>query len=456
MKGLKIIDIEDSGTAVEIGLAPGDEIISINGQEVPDGLCYRYLITAEDVTLLVRKDHGGLIEIELEKDEDDDLGVTFPPMRVHRCNNRCVFCFVSQMPGGLRKSLYVKDEDYRHSFLYGNYITLTTLKNEDYYRILRERLSPLYVSVHTTDDAVRRFLLGNPKAPAIMDCLRRLTGGGITLHTQAVVSPGLNDGALLTRTVEDLAALRPRVASLAVVPVGLTKYRENLYPLKPFNKKGAAALLDGLEPYRKRFRKESGSAFVYPSDEFYIKAGRGFPPARQYDGYPQLDNGVGLVRDFMDEFKKAKKRLRGRKASSFFLLKERSKENMPKRLLAGIGRRSPKILLITGVSFAPYLRETAKEIESITGLSVKVLPVKNELFGQGVTVAGLLAGRDIADALKGERADVALVPTIAIREGHGVFLDDLTPEDVERMSGMKILMVEPTARGLVEALEPSF
>jgi NifB/MoaA-like Fe-S oxidoreductase len=265
-----------------------------------------------------------------------------------------------------------------------------------------------------------------------------------------VISPGINDGALLTKTVEDLAKLYPKVASLAVVPVGLTRYRENLSPLKAFSKRRASSLLDGLEPYRKRFRKEFGVSFVYPSDELYIKAGRDFPPARVYDGYPQMDNGVGLVRDFLDEFGKAKKRLKGKGRTTFFLPKERSKENGHKTLIPGIGRKAKRILLVTGVSFAPYLKEKAEAIESITGLSVSVLAVKNELFGHSVTVAGLLAGQDIANALKGKRADAALVPTIAIREGHGVFLDDLTPADVERIAGVKVIMVEPTARGLVE------
>ena len=473
MKGLKIASIAEHGTASEIGLGPGDEILSINGQAVEDWLAYRYLIAGEDVTILVKKKDGGLLDIDLEKDADDDLGVEPAPMRVRCCNNKCVFCFVAQMPKGLRRTLYVKDEDYRQSFLYGTYITLTTLGDEDYRRIIRERLSPLYVSVHTTDEETRRFLLGNRKAPSVMDGIKRLTEGGITLHTQAVICPGLNDGEKLIRTVEDLAGLYPKVASLAVVPIGLTKHRERLYPLKGFTKSGAARLLDSLEQYRKKYRKVFGEAFVYPSDEFYIKAGRDFPEEKEYDGYPQIDNGVGLVRDFMTEFEREKRKHRA-KPSTFSLRKEKvAKRNGDK-----------EIILVTGESFAPYLQEAAKAL-SITlstcgrghlaepkapkmnkcgapehegergkagAIHLKVLPVKNELFGHSVTVTGLLCGKDIADALKGKRADLAIIPSVTMRDGDGVFLDDMTPEDVERESGLRVIMVEPTAKGLIEAI----
>jgi putative radical SAM enzyme (TIGR03279 family) len=437
LKGLKIAGVEPGSIASEVGMEEGDEIISVNSSPVPDYLAYRYLIASEEVTILVKKKSGGVVEIEIEKDEDDDLGIIAPPMRVRACNNRCVFCFVEQMPGGLRRSLYLKDEDYRHSFLYGNYVTLTTMKGEDFDRIFRERLSPLYVSVHSTDDSLRRFLLGNCKAPSIMEGIKKLTDGGIVLHTQAVIAPGINDGAALIKTTEDLAAFYPKVQSLAVVPVGLTKHREKLYPLRTFTKNEAVRLLEGLEPLRKKYRRKFGVSFVYPSDEFYIKAGRDFPTVKEYDGYPQIENGVGLVRDFLDEFKKAMK------TSAFSLRKEKvAKRNGTKNLT-----------LITGKSFEPILEEIAKEIEGkVKNLKLRVLPVKNNLFGEKVTVTGLLSGNDIIAALKGKKADAAIIPSITMRDGAGVFLDDLTPEDVERETGLKIIMVEPTARGLLEAL----
>ena len=434
LKGLKIAGIEPGGIASEVGMEVGDEIISVNSSPVPDYLAYRYLIASEEVTLLVKKKSGGIAEIEIEKDEDDDLGIIAPPMRVRACNNHCVFCFVEQMPGGLRRSLYVKDEDYRHSFLYGNYVTMTTMKDEDFARIIRERLSPLYVSVHATDDSLRRFLLGNCKAPSIMEGIKKLTDSGIVLHTQAVVAPGINDGAALIKTTEDLAALYPKVQSLAVVPVGLTKHREKLYPLRTFTKSEAGKLLDGLEPLRKKYRRKFGVNFVYPSDEFYLKGQWPFPPVKEYDGYPQMDNGVGLVRDFLDEFKKT---------STFSLRKEKvAKRNGGENLL-----------LITGKSFAPILKEIAEGIEAkVKNLKLRVLPVKNNLFGEKVTVTGLLSGKDIIAALKGKKADAAIIPSVTMRDGAGVFLDDLTPEDVERETGLKIIMIEPTARGLLEAL----
>jgi putative radical SAM enzyme (TIGR03279 family) len=437
LKGLKIAGIEPGGIASEVGMEVGDQIISVNSSPVPDYLAYRYLIASEEVTLLIKKKSGGIAEIEIEKDEDDDLGIIAPPMRVRACNNRCVFCFVEQMPRGLRRSLYLKDEDYRHSFLYGNYVTLTTMKDEDYARIIRERLSPLYVSVHATDDELRRFLLGNCKAPSILEGIKKLTDGGIVLHTQAVIAPGINDGAALIKTTEDLAAFYPKVQSLAVVPVGLTKHREKLYPLRTFTKNEAVRLLEGLEPLRKKYRRKFGVSFVYPSDEFYLRGQWPFPPVKEYDGYPQIDNGVGLVRDFLDEFKKAIK------TSTFSLRKgSTAKRNGAENLI-----------LITGKSFEPILKEIAKEIEAkVKNLKLRVLPVKNNLFGEKVTVTGLLSGNDIIAALKGKKADAAIIPSITMRDGAGVFLDDLTPEDIERETGLKIIMTEPTARGLLEAL----
>ena len=466
-RGLKIVGVEPGGTALDVGIGEGDSIISINSSPVPDYLAYRYLIASEEVVLLVRKKSGGEVEIEMEKDEDDDLGIIASPMKVRACNNRCVFCFVEQMPKGMRRSLYVKDDDYRHSFLHGNYVTLTTMKDEDYARIIRERLSPLYISVHATDDNLRRFLLGNCKAPSILDGIKKLTDGGIRLHTQAVVAPGINDGAALVKTAEGLAALYPGVLSLAVVPVGLTKHREKLYPLRTFTKREAASLLDALSPLRRKYRRKFGVSFVYPSDEFYIKAGRDLPPAKEYDGYPQMDNGVGLVRDFLDDFKRLGKRglslachsepvqLRSGQAprgirSCVSVLKGKVKSGSLR--FGRDDKRNAKIILITGKSFAPILKNIAKEIEAMTGLKLSVLPVKNNLFGEKVTVAGLLSGSDIIAALKGRKADAAIIPAITMRDGAGVFLDDLTPKDVEREAGMKIIMTEPTAKGLIEAI----
>jgi len=429
LNALKIQYIEPGSTGEELGLTPGDEIISINGKPIPDVIAYRYLVFDEELTMLVKKTGGmGLYEYDIEKDFDDDLGVEPEPMKVARCNNRCVFCFVHQMPKGMRRTLYVKDEDYRHSFLYGNYITLTTLTEADYGRIIEDRLSPLYVSVHATDEAVRKKLLGNKKAAPVMVGIRRLVDGGIKLHTQAVVCPGINDGEVLSKTIEDLAALYPGVESLAVVPVGLTAHRERLYPLRGFTKRGAEKLLDMIAPMQKSYRKRLGVGFVYPSDELYIKAGRDFPKDKDYDGYPQIDNGVGLVRDFLTEFGKFKRRL-------------------PKRL-----KTKRKVLLVTGKSFASYMREIAGTLNGIEGLTVSVLPVRNRLFGDTVTVAGLVCADDIAEAVKGKRADFMVVPSVMLRDGEDVFLDDVSPDELIERAGMNALITEPTAAGLIEAV----
>lgn len=428
LKGMRVAKVQSGGTGEELGIAAGDEILEINGKPVPDLVAYKFLIADAAVTVLTRRKDGSLHEYELEKDGDDDLDLEPAPLDIRVCGNHCVFCFVDQMPEGMRRSLYVKDDDFRHSFLYGSYITLTTLRDKEINRIIDEMLSPLYVSVHATDDEVRRTLLGKRRAPPIMELLQRLTSHGISLHTQAVLCPGINDGEVLRRTVEDLRALGPKVKSLAVVPIGLTQHRDDLPELRLYTKETAAEVLDLVLPYQKQYRKESGTAFVYAADEFYMKAERPVPSENHYDGYPQLDNGVGLVRDFLTQFKRQARRL-------------------PKAL------EEPKsLLLVTGISFAPVLQGACARLAEVEGLKVEVAAVENALFGPSVTVTGLLCGKDIVAGLEGRRADAVVIPAIAIRDGYGVFLDDLTPADVERALGLPVLMAEPSARGLVDAV----
>jgi putative radical SAM enzyme (TIGR03279 family) len=428
LKGMRVARVREGGTGAEIGMAAGEEILEINGAPVPDLVAYQFLIAEEEVTVLTRRPDGTLHEYELEKDAHDDLDVEPTPLNIRVCGNHCVFCFVDQLPPGLRSTLYVKDDDFRHSFLHGNYITLTTLREREISRLIREKLSPLYVSVHATDDTVRRTLLGKERAPPIMDLLRRLTQNGIHMHTQAVLCPGLNDGDVLRRTIEDLRGLGPHVESLAVVPLGLTRHRENLPSLQGYTRAQAAAVLDVVHGFQDQFRAQDGQAFVHAADEFYLKAGRTVPGEAGYDGYPQLDNGVGLVRDFLTQLSREVRRL-------------------PRRLA-----QPRTMLLVTGTSFAPVLRQACERLRGIEGLTVEVVAAENRLLGSTVTVAGLLCGRDIVAAVKGRRADVVVVPSIAVRDGYGVFLDDLTPLDVERAAGLPVMLAEPSARGLVDAV----
>ncbi|HEY6010040.1 MAG TPA: DUF512 domain-containing protein, partial [Nitrospirota bacterium] len=303
---LAINSILPGSTADGLGLKPGDIIDSINRQDVRDVIDYQYLIADERVRIALHTKTGTRRTITLDKDPDDTLGLEFIPFSITRCRNRCIFCFVDQMPPGCRRSLYVKDDDYRASFLYGNYITLGALSEQDWARIFSQRLTPLYISVHATDPALRAFMLRNKKAPDIMASLRRLASGGIRMHTQIVLCPGINDGAHLEKTINDLAGLVPAVSSIAVVPVGFTAFRKGLFPLRTFTRREARAVIDEVTRMGTRFRKRFGTRLVFASDELYIKAGLPVPPLSFYEDLPQIENGVGMVADFLREVKRTR------------------------------------------------------------------------------------------------------------------------------------------------------
>jgi len=329
------------------------------------------------------------------------------------------------MPPGCRRSLYVRDEDYRASFLFGNYITLGNLKEDDWERIFDQRLSPLYVSVHATDPVLRRTLLNNPHAPDVLEGLRRLARGGISVHTQIVLCPGLNDGEQLIRTVNDLAALAPAVLSIAAVPVGLTKYRKGLPPLRRFRPSEARRTVHMLESLGAGFRRRLGTRLVFPSDELYIRAGLPLPSVRFYEDLPQIENGVGMVSDF---------------------LARAGRVRVPRRMAP------VRPTVVTGRSLAPVLRTVMRRLRSIPGVSLRMVMVTNRLFGPTVTVAGLLAGKDIIGALRGRRPDdVVLVPANAFREGMPVFIDDISLDEVERAAGSPVRPVL-SFRDLVQEL----
>lgn len=407
-----------------LGLERGDRIVAINGRRLADYVDYRFHCAGEEIAVLVRKADGRELLFEIEKDYDEDLGVTFAGDLfdgLRRCHNACVFCFLHQMPEGLRPSLYVPDDDFRLSFLHGNFITLTNLREEDVERIAAQRLSPLYVSVHATNPEVRQRLMLNRRAGRIMEQLRRLAAAGIELHTQLVLCPGLNDGPELDRSIGDLAALHPQVRSIAAVPAGLTRYRAGLPALRPFTPAEAGRLIDQVEGWQRRLREELGSRLVFAADEFYVLAGRPVPPADHYEGFPQLENGIGLLRTFQDDFRRALARRRARR-----------------------GART--VTVVTGRSAAATLQELAAEAAS-AGVTARVLPVDNDFFGPHVTVAGLLTGRDIARTLETARAqgwdpgEEVYLPGAAVRSGHGDFLDGWRPEDVARAAGVPVRVV---------------
>jgi putative radical SAM enzyme (TIGR03279 family) len=342
-----------------------------------------------------------------------------------------VFCFIHQLPRGLRKSLYVKDDDYRLSFLHGNYITLTDLPDSEIQRIVDLRLSPLYISVHATDPVLRHFLLGSPKTIRgdLVERLRRLASAGIRLHAQIVLCPGLNDGLHLERTVRELGELHPAVATVAVVPVGLTRHREGLYPLRSITPAEAGATLDAIHGWQEGFLARHETRLVFAADELYLQAGRAIPPAAAYEGFSVVEDGVGLVRRFEDDLR---------------------------RLAARPGRPrwrgARKATVVTGKLFGPVLERLLGGLR-VPGLRAEVVAVPNEFFGPAITVTGLLTGEDVARALSGRPlGDVVLIPRVALTETKGVFLDDVSPEDLAGHLGAPVTTLPSSARGLVDGL----
>lgn len=442
--GARIESIEPESLAEELGLAAGDRILAVDGHPIKDVIEYKYRLAGEKVELLVLKANGEEWEIDLEKDYDQDLGVGFAsPVfdRVRRCANRCIFCFVDQMPKGLRRSLYVKDDDYRLSFWDGNFITLTNLTEDDLRRVEEERLSPLHISVHTTDPELRRRMMGNPKAGEALPLLRRLAASRIEMHLQIVLCPGINDGLELWRTVRDLESLRPYVLSIAAVPVGLTGFRDGLAALRRYDREESAAVVRDIEAHQKGFMEKHGSRLLFASDEFYLVGGRPVPPAEAYEGFPQLENGVGLVRRFWDGFAKERWTADDVRVGSL----------TPSAV--GTARKSGRrTWIVTGVLGAAAL---APLIERFEG-PVELVSVTNEFFGPTVTATGLLTAGDIVKTLDARVAAAGgvggaladgdsvnlrvLVPDIIFRSGQGVTLDERDQEglvrEIARVTGL--------------------
>jgi putative radical SAM enzyme (TIGR03279 family) len=364
------------------------------------------------------------LSIRIKRKESAPLGFELKSFRTKKCRNKCVFCFVNQLPKGLRKPLYLKDDDYRMSFLYGNYITLTNITAKEKERILSQKLSPLYISVHTTNNELRRKMLGNQKAPDILKEITELTEHKIRLHVQIVLCQGMNDGEELSNTIKDLQKFYPYISSIAVVPVGLTKHKKA--GVKPFDKKDAIEVIETVKQFRRRLQKRHGDPLVYLADEFYIKAGAPFPLLRSYGDLPQIENGVGLVPVFLHCSKKLK---------------------IPKKI------KPRKVAVITGASFMPYLEEFAKKLNAIEGLSLDIIKVENKFFGPSVTVTGLLTGKDILKTVLGKtKADCLLVPDVALKEGTDMLLDNVTLRDLEESLGMNVVAIEPTPQGLLNGI----
>lgn len=418
----RIAQVTPGSIAEEIGLLPGDLLCAVNGVPVPDYVAYRFAIADEQVLLeIARGDERA--EIEIEKDADEDLGLVFAEDvfdGVRRCANRCVFCFEEQMPAGMRAALNLRDDDFRLSFLHGNFLTLTNLRPEDEARILRERLSPLFVSVHATDPAVRRRMLGNRRAPDVLAQIDRLAAGDIELHAQIVLCPGWNDGAALVRTLEDLAARHPALLSVGIVPVGLTAHRPAGPEVRAVTRADAAAVLATVEDRQARNLAALGTRQVFAADEFYLLLQRDPPAADAYEGFPQLENGIGLARRFLDA-------LAGLR--------------LPRRLPGG------RVTLATGTLAAPLVERLAERLRA-AGVEAQVVAVPNAFYGGGVSVAGLLTAGDLRATLAGRDLGRLVILPAASRNADGIFLDDTTPDALADALGVPLAFADGPEQAL--------
>ncbi|HZK25349.1 MAG TPA: DUF512 domain-containing protein [Oscillospiraceae bacterium] len=419
-RGKLVERVEPDSIAEEIGIADGDYVIAVNGIEPADILDWQLAESGEELLLTIQHQGGELVEYEIEKDYDEALGIVFdsPTLdQLHICQNRCLFCFVDQMPARMRQTLYIKDDDYRLSFLSGSYISLTNLRKEDFERIISLHLSPLYVSVHATDPELRQRLMNHRRAGELLAALQHLAAAGIQFHTQVVLCPGLNDGEALEQTIADLYALYPAVQTLAVVPVGLTRHRQGLYPLETSDKAHARQVLDQLQAWQERSLAAHGTRFVFASDEFYTMAGMMPPAAEAYEGYRQLENGVGMVRLFLDDWADQEK-------------------NLPAKLA-----HATEATIATGVSAAVYLAPLVERLNQIENLQLTLLAVENHFFGGEVTVAGLLTFHDLNKVINKVKGRLYL-PSVMFKEGRELFLDGYTTEELAAAAKTEVKVVQ--------------
>jgi putative radical SAM enzyme (TIGR03279 family) len=428
-----MVEAVDAGSlGEEIGIRPGDELVSINGGRMEDVIDYRFLIADEEVELLIAPagNRDEVYEVAVTKDVDATLGVTFTADvfdGIRICSNDCDFCFVYQNRRKMRRSLYIKDDDYRLSFLHGDFVTLTNLTEEHFQRIIRLNLSPLYVSIHAWDPEARVQLLRSPKGALIREQLERLLANNIQVHGQIVLCPGVNDGDVLAETIEETAQRHPGILSMAVVPVGLTQFRAKLPEVRTVDRALARAIIGQCEGWRRRCLRELGTRFVFPSDEMYLLAELPAPGPRCYEGFPQRENGVGMVSQFQQEWRRAEAKLPAALPS-------------PSR-----------IGIVTGSLAAPVLRPVVERLRQVRGLDAELVPVANAFYGECVTVAGLLVGEDIQRALEARpRFDRVLLPSICTRDGY--FLDDRHVLELQRDLGTEIRLVENRIAGLMEGI----
>lgn len=424
--------VEPGSIAQELGIEPGDRLLSINDNIIEDVFDYHYLVNDEELLVLIAKPDGEEWELEIEKDYEEDLGIEFEQglMDEYRsCRNKCMFCFIDQMPKGMRETLYFKDDDSRLSFLQGNYITLTNMSDHDIDRIVKYHLEPINISFHTTNPELRCKMLHNRFAGEALQKVRTLYEAGITMNGQIVLCKGINDGEELERSIRDMAEYLPCLQSVSVVPVGLTKYREGLYPLEPFGKEDAKEVLRIIHSWQKRLYEKWGLHFIHAGDEWYALAEEEIPEEERYDGYLQLENGVGMLRLLENEFNEAYEALEG-------------------------DSEVRNVSVVTGYLAYPYLKKLAERLEQkFPATTIRVYPIRNDFFGEQITVSGLITGQDLLHQLKGrELGDKLLLPCNMFRSGEEVLLDDVTFSQVKDALQVDVDIVKSSGQDFIEGV----
>lgn len=432
MGKFKIEGVAPGSIFEELEIEKGDTLLTINGMPVADIMDYRYLQADEQLMIEIEKPGGEIWELDVEKDFEEDLGLVFDEnmLETRTCKNNCVFCFIDQMPPGMRETLYVKDDDERLSFLLGNYVTLTNLTEAEMERIVRYRIMPINISVHTTNPELRCAMLHNRFAGSIVESLRYFADNGIGMNGQIVLCPGYNDRDELSRTLNDLMGFYPQMASVSVVPVGLSKYREGLAKLDKFDAEGARETLSIIGSVQAQMRSQYGTNFVYASDEFFLLAGEALPDSSYYDGFPQIENGVGMMTDFKEGLDAA--------------LSEAC-------VVRGNGV-SQKVGIITGRLAADFMRDCAQKASAVCGVELSVYPVTNDFFGEDITVSGLITGVDIIRQVP-PGADRYLIPENMVRSHTHDLLDDVTTEDIEKALQAEVRIVPEDGAAFLEAMK---
>ncbi|WFA09838.1 DUF512 domain-containing protein [Tissierella sp. Yu-01] len=428
-----IEDVINNSIADELGIDPGDILLSINGSKVQDVIDYKYLISDDLLIMEIQKPDGEVWEFEIEKDYNEDLGIIFTNPLIDKaksCRNKCMFCFIDQLPPNMRDTLYFKDDDSRLSFLQGNFITLTNMSDEEIDRIIKYKLSPINVSVHTTNPELRVKMLNNKNAGKVYEILKRFHKANLEVNCQIVLVPGVNDGEELKKTINDLAKLSSTIESVAVVPVGITKYRQHLEKITPFNKDSARELINNINSMQEKYLKEMGSRFVFASDEFYCVSAIDLPSYDAYEGFPQYENGVGLMKSFEYEINEALG-----------------------NIVKPIDLRK-KIIIATGTLANNYMREIISKVNTkFKNLDLSVVPIENNYFGKTITVAGLITGSDLVSQLKRYRdVDLVIIPKSMLKQDKEIFLDNMTLEEAISTLGITIKPCEVDGNKFIEVL----